>query len=80
MVSSHSVISESSVYRVFTESLASQSSRVERFSHQLAFPAGRHGKRSERFALARWLGSFTKCWPFKRRPLSTSRRFQSRSV
>ena len=66
-----SVIAESSVYRVFTESLASQSSRVERFSHQRIFSAERHGKRFERFAPARWLGSVTKCWSFKRRPLST---------
>jgi len=80
MVSSHSVIAESPVYRVFSESLASQSSRVEHFSHQPAFSAGRHGKRSERFAPARSRASIMKFWSSKFRPLSTSCRFQSRSV
>ena len=80
MVSSHQVITEISVYRVFRESLASQSSRVERFSHQLAFSSKRHGKRSERFAPAGWPASITKFQPFKCWPLSTSHRFQSRSV
>jgi len=41
MVRSLLVIAESSVYRVFTESLASQSSRVERFSRQCIFSASR---------------------------------------
>jgi len=80
MVPSLSVIAESSVYRVFTKSLASQSSRVERFSHQRIFSAERHGKRFERFAPARSRASITKFWSFKFRPLSTSHRFQSRSV
>ena len=45
MVLSHSIIAESPVYRVFSESLALQSSRVEHFSHQRTFSAERHGKR-----------------------------------
>jgi len=53
MVSSRPVITESSGYRTLTESLASQNSRVERFSHQHIFSAERHGKRSERFAPVR---------------------------
>jgi len=83
MVSSCSVITESSGHRAFTKSLASQSSRVERFSRQRIFSARRaHGKRSERFAprrrdrelRSRSLGLS------ERRPLSTSGGFQFHSV
>jgi len=80
MGSSQSVIVESLGYRAFTKSLASQSSRVERFSHQRIFSAERHGKLFERFAPARSRAPITKFWSFKFRPLSTSCRFQPRSV
>ena len=80
MVSSHSIIAESPVYRVFSESLALQSSRVKHFSHQRTFSAERHGKRYERFAPARLRAPITKFWSFKFRLLSTSCRFQPRSV
>jgi len=80
MGSSRSIIVESSGYRTLTESLASQSSRVEHFSHQRTLSAERHGKRSERFAPVRSRAPITKFWSFKFRLLSTSCRFQPRSV
>jgi len=80
MVSSRSVITESSGHRAFTKSLASQSSRVERFSHQRTFSAERHGKRSGTLRAGEIASSDHGALFFQVPALNTSCRFQSHSV